>query len=179
MITRSDDHVFWPTCIRDQNQFDSIDLSDNAIVRLEGFPALKRLKQLLLSNNRIMRIGKNLEGEPRFSQRALSLTLSPASRLCCQRRFHTQPGDVGSQQQQIRQSLGRQAKSFRHHALRSQRVPTPPKSSVSRCSCLRTRRSVYHEYAAPCCCAFLASRGLLTAKLASVRTLTPWQPCQS
>jgi len=44
-----------------ENQFDSIDLTDNAIVRLEGFPALKRLKQLLLSNNRITRIGKNLE----------------------------------------------------------------------------------------------------------------------
>jgi len=44
-----------------QNQFDSIDLSDNAIVRLEGFPVLRRLKQLLLSNNRIMRIGSNLE----------------------------------------------------------------------------------------------------------------------
>eukprot|EP00193_Tetraselmis_chui_P017415 CAMPEP_0177783408 /NCGR_PEP_ID=MMETSP0491_2-20121128/19087_1 /TAXON_ID=63592 /ORGANISM="Tetraselmis chuii, Strain PLY429" /LENGTH=199 /DNA_ID=CAMNT_0019303977 /DNA_START=244 /DNA_END=840 /DNA_ORIENTATION=- len=46
-----------------ENQFDSIDLSDNAIVRLEGFPSLKRLKQLLLSNNRIMRVAKGLEAQ--------------------------------------------------------------------------------------------------------------------
>lgn len=44
-----------------QNQFDSIDLSDNAVVRLEGFPKLPRLKQLLLNNNRITRIGNELE----------------------------------------------------------------------------------------------------------------------
>lgn len=44
-----------------QNQFDSIDLSDNAIVKVEGFPRLLRLKQLLLNNNRIARIAKNLE----------------------------------------------------------------------------------------------------------------------
>jgi hypothetical protein len=46
-----------------QNQFDSIDLSDNAIVRLEGFPRLPRLKMLLLSNNRIAKIARNLESE--------------------------------------------------------------------------------------------------------------------
>jgi Leucine-rich repeat (LRR) protein len=46
-----------------QNQFDSIDLTDNAIVRLEGFPKLPRLKMLLLSNNRIVRIAPHLEGE--------------------------------------------------------------------------------------------------------------------
>eukprot|EP00195_Chlamydomonas_chlamydogama_P008019 CAMPEP_0202898158 /NCGR_PEP_ID=MMETSP1392-20130828/6745_1 /ASSEMBLY_ACC=CAM_ASM_000868 /TAXON_ID=225041 /ORGANISM="Chlamydomonas chlamydogama, Strain SAG 11-48b" /LENGTH=267 /DNA_ID=CAMNT_0049584009 /DNA_START=42 /DNA_END=845 /DNA_ORIENTATION=- len=44
-----------------ENQFDSIDLSDNAIVKLEGFPRLLRLKHLLLNNNRIARIAKNLE----------------------------------------------------------------------------------------------------------------------
>ncbi|WIA28146.1 hypothetical protein OEZ86_010715 [Tetradesmus obliquus] len=44
-----------------ENQFDSIDLSDNAIVRLEGFPRLPRLKMLLLSNNRIAKIARNLE----------------------------------------------------------------------------------------------------------------------
>lgn len=44
-----------------QNQFDSIDLSDNAIVRLEGFPKLPRLSALHLSNNRISRIARNLE----------------------------------------------------------------------------------------------------------------------
>ncbi len=46
-----------------QNQFDSIDLSDNAIMILEGFPQLPRLKTLYLNNNRILRIGRNLEGE--------------------------------------------------------------------------------------------------------------------
>lgn len=44
-----------------QNQFDSIDLSDNAIVKLEGFPKLPRLKTLLLNNNRIARISAGLE----------------------------------------------------------------------------------------------------------------------
>ena len=46
-----------------QNQFDSMDLSDNAIIILDGFPKLARLKTLLLSNNRITRIGRGLEGE--------------------------------------------------------------------------------------------------------------------
>jgi hypothetical protein len=45
-----------------QNQFDSIDLSDNNIIILEGFPKLPRLKVLLLNNNRIARIGRHLEG---------------------------------------------------------------------------------------------------------------------
>ncbi|KAL4450147.1 hypothetical protein ABPG77_010816 [Micractinium sp. CCAP 211/92] len=44
-----------------ENQFDSIDLSDNSIVRLEGFPKLPRLQCLHLSNNRINRIARNLE----------------------------------------------------------------------------------------------------------------------
>ncbi|KAG2435624.1 hypothetical protein HXX76_006827 [Chlamydomonas incerta] len=44
-----------------QNQFDSIDLSDNAIVRVDGFPKLLRLKQLLLNNNRVGRIARGLE----------------------------------------------------------------------------------------------------------------------
>jgi U2 small nuclear ribonucleoprotein A' len=48
-----------------QNQFDSVDLSDNAIVRLEGFPKLPRLRTLLLNNNKIVRIAKSLEGGPR------------------------------------------------------------------------------------------------------------------
>ena len=45
-----------------QNQFDSIDLSDNAVLILEGFPKLPRLKSLYLNNNRIIRVGRNLEG---------------------------------------------------------------------------------------------------------------------
>ncbi|KAI3438301.1 hypothetical protein D9Q98_000735 [Chlorella vulgaris] len=44
-----------------ENQFDSIDLSDNSIVRLEGFPKLPRLQCLHLNNNRINRIARNLE----------------------------------------------------------------------------------------------------------------------
>jgi U2 small nuclear ribonucleoprotein A' len=47
-----------------QNQFDSIDLSDNSIVRLEGFPKLPRLQCVHLNNNRINRIARNLEGRP-------------------------------------------------------------------------------------------------------------------
>ena len=58
-----------PFC-RLQNQFDSIDLTDNAITRLEGFPRLHRLRTLLLSNNRINRISPRLEGELRHSLRA-------------------------------------------------------------------------------------------------------------
>ncbi|PSC72117.1 26S protease regulatory subunit [Micractinium conductrix] len=44
-----------------ENQFDSIDLSDNSIVRLEGFPKLPRLQCLHLNNNRINRIARGLE----------------------------------------------------------------------------------------------------------------------
>jgi len=52
-----------------QNQFDSIDLSDNAILILEGFPQLSRLRSLYLNNNRIIRVGRNLEGEPSHGPR--------------------------------------------------------------------------------------------------------------
>eukprot|EP00976_Prorocentrum_cordatum_P065089 1177767-Prorocentrum_minimum.AAC.3 len=47
-----------------QNQFDCIDLSDNEIGKLEGFPRLPRVKTLLLNNNRIARIGEDLGGLP-------------------------------------------------------------------------------------------------------------------
>uniref|UniRef100_A0A672F7U7 U2A'/phosphoprotein 32 family A C-terminal domain-containing protein n=1 Tax=Salarias fasciatus TaxID=181472 RepID=A0A672F7U7_SALFA len=43
------------------DQFDTIDFSDNEIRKLDGFPLLKRLKTLLMNNNRICRIGDNLE----------------------------------------------------------------------------------------------------------------------
>ncbi|KAF3687049.1 U2 small nuclear ribonucleoprotein A' [Channa argus] len=43
------------------DQFDTIELSDNEIRKLDGFPLLKRLKTLLMNNNRICRIGENLE----------------------------------------------------------------------------------------------------------------------
>jgi hypothetical protein len=36
-----------------QDQFDTIDFSDNEIRRLDGFPLLNRLKSVLLSNNRV------------------------------------------------------------------------------------------------------------------------------
>ena len=37
-----------------QDQFDTIDLSDNEIRKVDGFPLLKRLKTLFLNNNRIV-----------------------------------------------------------------------------------------------------------------------------
>jgi len=43
-----------------QDQYDSIDLSDNEIARLENFPLLQRLKMLLLNNNKIAKITDNL-----------------------------------------------------------------------------------------------------------------------
>ncbi|XP_058485891.1 U2 small nuclear ribonucleoprotein A' [Solea solea] len=43
------------------DQFDTIDLSDNEVRKLDGFPLLKRLKTLLVNNNKICRIGENLE----------------------------------------------------------------------------------------------------------------------
>ncbi|XP_053320764.1 U2 small nuclear ribonucleoprotein A' [Spea bombifrons] len=43
------------------DQFDTIDFSDNEIRKLDGFPLLKRLKTLLLNNNRICRVGEGLE----------------------------------------------------------------------------------------------------------------------
>ncbi|XP_035210801.1 U2 small nuclear ribonucleoprotein A'-like isoform X1 [Stegodyphus dumicola] len=43
------------------DQFDCIDLSDNDVRKLDGFPQLKRLKTLLLNNNRVCRIGDNLQ----------------------------------------------------------------------------------------------------------------------
>ncbi|KAJ8887911.1 hypothetical protein PR048_007395 [Dryococelus australis] len=43
------------------DQFDTIDLSDNDIRKLDGFPLLKRLKCLFLNNNRIVRVAEGLE----------------------------------------------------------------------------------------------------------------------
>lgn len=43
------------------DQFDVIDFSDNEIRKLDGFPLLKRIKCLLMNNNRIVRIGEELE----------------------------------------------------------------------------------------------------------------------
>lgn len=46
-----------------QDQFDTIDLSDNEIVKLENFPYLNRLGTLLINNNRITRINPNIGGK--------------------------------------------------------------------------------------------------------------------
>ncbi|XP_066151887.1 U2 small nuclear ribonucleoprotein A' [Euwallacea fornicatus] len=43
------------------DQFDTIDFSDNDIRKLDGFPYLKRIKCLLLNNNRVIRIADHLE----------------------------------------------------------------------------------------------------------------------
>ncbi|KAK2976621.1 hypothetical protein RJ640_021423 [Escallonia rubra] len=43
-----------------EDQFDTIDLSDNEIVKLENFPLLSRLGTLILNNNRITRINPNI-----------------------------------------------------------------------------------------------------------------------
>jgi len=43
-----------------QDQYDSFDLSDNEISKLENFPLLNRLRTLLLSNNQICRIVPSL-----------------------------------------------------------------------------------------------------------------------
>ncbi|KAF7235250.1 hypothetical protein EG68_10733, partial [Paragonimus skrjabini miyazakii] len=42
------------------DQFDTIDLSDNEIRKLDGFPLLKRLKCLILTNNKIVRLAEDL-----------------------------------------------------------------------------------------------------------------------
>lgn len=44
-----------------QDQFDTIDFSDNDIRKLDGFPLLKRIKTLFFNNNRIVRIAESLE----------------------------------------------------------------------------------------------------------------------
>ncbi|XP_047314658.1 U2 small nuclear ribonucleoprotein A'-like [Impatiens glandulifera] len=43
-----------------EDQFDTIDLSDNEIVKLENFPCMNRLTTLLINNNRITRINPNI-----------------------------------------------------------------------------------------------------------------------
>lgn len=43
-----------------QDQFETIDFSDNEIVKLENFPVLPRLHTLLFSNNRVNRVDSGL-----------------------------------------------------------------------------------------------------------------------
>ncbi|KAL6003660.1 hypothetical protein ACLOJK_023893 [Asimina triloba] len=48
------------SCLLIPDQFDTIDLTDNEIVKLENFPYLNRLGALLINNNRITRINPNI-----------------------------------------------------------------------------------------------------------------------
>jgi U2 small nuclear ribonucleoprotein A' len=43
-----------------QDQFDCLDLSDNELPKLENFPLMKRLRSLLLPNNRVSRVADGL-----------------------------------------------------------------------------------------------------------------------
>ena len=43
-----------------QDLYDAIDFSDNALVKLENFPALPHLRTLLMNNNMITRIADDL-----------------------------------------------------------------------------------------------------------------------
>ncbi|KAL9266665.1 U2 small nuclear ribonucleoprotein A'-like protein [Drosera capensis] len=43
-----------------EDQFDTIDISDNEIVKLENFPYLNRLETLIVNNNRITRISPSI-----------------------------------------------------------------------------------------------------------------------
>ncbi|CDS36648.1 u2 small nuclear ribonucleoprotein A' [Echinococcus multilocularis] len=42
------------------DQFDTIDFTDNEIRKLDGFPLLQRLKSLIMTGNKIIRIGEDL-----------------------------------------------------------------------------------------------------------------------
>ncbi|KAF6030217.1 SNRPA1 [Bugula neritina] len=43
------------------DQFDTMDFSDNEIRKLDGFPNLYRLKNIIMNNNKVIRIGEHLE----------------------------------------------------------------------------------------------------------------------
>jgi len=43
-----------------QDQYDSIDLSDNEITKIENFPLLNRLRTILLNNNQVSKLANNL-----------------------------------------------------------------------------------------------------------------------
>eukprot|EP00963_Diacronema_lutheri_P014148 scaffold2858_cov659-Pavlova_lutheri.AAC.119 len=46
-----------------RDQFESIDFSDNEIMRLDGFPRLLKMEQLLFNRNRIYKIERRIGGE--------------------------------------------------------------------------------------------------------------------
>jgi len=56
-----------------QDQFDSIDISDNEIRRLDNFPQMKRLTMLLASNNHISKVSARL-GSQLVQLKSLVLT---------------------------------------------------------------------------------------------------------
>ena len=51
---------FWATAACFQDQFDTLELSDNDIRKLDGFPLLRRLKCLVLNNNRVSLVSELL-----------------------------------------------------------------------------------------------------------------------
>ena len=119
-----------------ENQFDSIDLSDNAVVRLEGFPRLLRLKQLLLNNNRIARINKACCGKAGAAMRW------SAWGLCSAWRFWSMYGGWGP--------LGGFAPQSTHSGgtLHLLQTPSPTWSrSSSRTTGLPTSRRVLLQHA--------------------------------
>ncbi|XP_044743926.1 probable U2 small nuclear ribonucleoprotein A' [Chrysoperla carnea] len=63
------------------DQFDTLDFSDNDIRKLDNFPYLKRLKCLLMNNNRIVRIAEGLE-ECIPNLESLILTGNQIEELC-------------------------------------------------------------------------------------------------
>lgn len=65
--------IFFISC---QDQFDTIDLSDNEIVKLENFPYISRLGTLLVNNNRITRINPNIGGEFKTTLDSFTFTFS-------------------------------------------------------------------------------------------------------
>ncbi len=94
-----------------QNQFDSMDLSDNAVIILEGFTKLPRLKTLLLSNNRVTRIARKLEGAPLrcWGPRACVAHcghVQALTRVWACYRVYTQPGGPDPDKQQVEKPAG-------------------------------------------------------------------------
>lgn len=63
----------WCICCRLQDQYDTIDLSDNEIKRVENFPRLKRLRNLVLNNNFVTRINPDM-GDQLIELEAIILT---------------------------------------------------------------------------------------------------------
>ncbi|KAJ5071800.1 u2 small nuclear ribonucleoprotein a' [Anaeramoeba ignava] len=58
------------------DQYEAIDFINNEIVKLDNFPLLKRLETLLLTNNRISKIGRNIwENLPNLQSIVLSSNL--------------------------------------------------------------------------------------------------------